>query len=96
MIKYSVMEFSDVREFQKFKIKGDRDNEYIKVPTFPYAFRSMGTPHDFLKMDEKSIHYTEIRDVRLKNCYKLTGSKILTNYAYLKGNTEVIVDGGDL
>lgn len=96
MIKYVVMEFSDVKEFQKFKIKGDRDNEYIKVPTFPYAFRTYGTPQDFLKMDEDDIYANEIKDVKLKNCYKLTGGKILTDYRYFKANTEVIVDGGDL
>lgn len=95
MIKYIVMEFSDVEDFQKFKIKGDEDM-YIKVPLFPYAIRTYGTPQDFLKMDENGINSTEIKDVKLKNCYKLDGSKISSNYLYVKANTEVIVGGGDL
>lgn len=91
MIKYVVMEFSDVKDFQKFKIKGD-DHMYIKVPTFPYAIRTYGIPQDFLKMDENSIDSTEIKDVKLKNCYILTDSKISSNYLYVKEDTEVIVD----
>lgn len=98
MIKYMVMDFSDVKEFQKFRIGKDDDDSivYMKLPRF---LEGMAKQHrDCLKKLGRYDMPPEIDMFPvLRNAYKVVKGHVLQcEYIFIDDNTECIVKGEDL
>ena len=95
MIKYSVMDFEDVENFQKFKINnGEKEESYIKLPRF---FKSM--PENAYDYNSAKSHMTSYElpkfkeNPRIINAYKIVeGFPKLNKYTFIENNVECIVN----
>lgn len=96
MIKYTVMDFEDVKEFQKFKIIGDSNafDYFIKLPRFfemptMYLYDYNEATKDMSKDD-----YPTFEDnPKIKNAYAFDERYPNRNrYVFIENNIECIVD----
>lgn len=102
MIKYMVMDFSDVKEFQKFRIGKDDDDDivYMKLPRFLEGITKQH--RDCLKKLGRYDMPPEIDMFPvLRNAYKVVKDQghvhvLQCEYIFIDDNTECIVKGEDL
>lgn len=91
MIKYTVMNFDDVKDFQEFRIAKEPKTTFIKLPVFMCAIPFYTDNYVF--DDKNRLHQDEIVCAELRNAYKVVkGYETLNEYVYISGNTEVVVD----
>lgn len=84
MVKYSVMEFFDVKDFQVFKpIKECASYLYVKVPQFNQYVTCLS-----IKKKNGTSYHTQEDCVLKRNCYNLT----LKRYDFFEDDEEVKVD----
>ena len=95
MIKYTVMDFEDVKDFQYFRISSERNKKYIKLPRFfqirpkdKYNYKKAFK--DMAKYEMPSFVDTPV----IVNAYELHGKdyKNLDDYVFITNDTECIVD----
>ena len=95
MIKYAVMDFSDVKVFQKFRIQDD-DAVYIKLP------RAYEAPPKYVFNYDTAPKRrpAEFDEPVLINAYKrfeaFSPRSLINEYCFISDDTECIVDGKDM
>ena len=96
MIKYSVMDFEDVKDFQRFRIRSERNKTFIKLPRF-FQIRPKYV-YDYSKAKEDMAKYempTFADKPGIINAYKIMDNKdyeSLNEYVFIPDKTECIVD----
>ena len=96
MIKYAVMDFSDVKCFQRFKIQPKNDVIYIKLPRFYEARPEFVFDYEAAPKKRPPSWAEPV----LVNAYKrydgFPEKARVNEYCFIPDGTEVIVDGKDM